>query len=101
MLTAIYFPHTDIRNEVILKNAMLLWDGIQTIVPQTAWKHHRFENRASNEAVDLVVSGRKPNREEQQHAHEALRSLLEAGELSRIITAETPGSHRNPYLIYP
>lgn len=101
MLTALYYPHTDIRNEVILKNALLLWDRIQTIVPQNNWQPHRFDDKASNEAVDLIVSGRKPNQEEQHEAHKALQKLYDSGDLAKIIATSPRALHRSPYLIYP
>jgi len=101
MLTALYYPHTDIRNEVILKNALLLWDVIETIVPQRNWQPYRFEDNACNEAVDLIVSGRKPNQAEQREAHSALQKLYDSGDLAKIIAASSTDLHRNPYLIYP
>lgn len=35
MTKALYFPHTDIGSPVIIKNALLLWDGIETIIDST------------------------------------------------------------------
>lgn len=101
MLTALYYPHTDIKNEVILKNALLLWDGVETIVPQRSWTPYRFNDKASNEAIDLIVSGRKPNYEEQKEAHAALKKLHDFGDLAKIIASGPRDLHRSPYLIYP
>ncbi len=101
MLNALYYPHTDIRNAVIVKNALLLWDSVGTIVPQSHWRPYRFADRATNEAVDLVVVTRKPTEEEKRDAHKALERLHAAGELSKIIAVSPRHLHSNPYLIYP
>ena len=52
MLKALYFPSTDISNPDIIKNALLLWDKVQTIVPQRPWQPRRLTSaKAFNEAV--------------------------------------------------
>ena len=33
MLKALYYPHTEVGNPTILKNALLLWDSLETIGP--------------------------------------------------------------------
>jgi hypothetical protein len=68
MLKALYYPHTEIRSEVILKNALLLWDSIETIVPNVDWQrqgptgdseHWQAADAASarlfDEAAELIV----------------------------------------------
>lgn len=35
---ALYYPHTDITNEAIIKNALLLWDQVETIIPSETWR---------------------------------------------------------------
>lgn len=32
-MKALYYPYTNITNPHILKNALLLWDSVETIVP--------------------------------------------------------------------
>ena len=41
MLKALYYPHTEIQNPAVLKNALLLWDRIETIVPNHQWPQHK------------------------------------------------------------
>jgi hypothetical protein len=101
MLKALYYPHTDIRNEVILKNALVLWDSVETIVPTSNWRPHRFTDKATNEAVDLVVVSRKPNQEEKSEAHKALKKLYDSGEIAKLIATAPRDLHSSPYLIYP
>jgi hypothetical protein len=102
MLKALYFPHTDITNEVVLKNALLLWDSIETIVPSVRWNPRRMvTNRAFNDAVDLIVQHRVPTQAEQQLAHESVMNLFRSGYISSLMRDMRPGFHRNNYLIYP
>jgi hypothetical protein len=100
MLNALYYPHTDITSEVILKNALILWDGVETIVPHDGWQPHRFPDKVSNEAVDLVVSSRRPGPLEKSEAHSALENLRDSGELAKILAQGASGPARDPYRIY-
>ena len=62
MLKALYYPHADISNPVIVKNALLLWDCVETIVPHGAWRPYRtLGGKPFNEAVDLIVKPRVPS----------------------------------------
>src|SRR5579862_6769788 len=38
MLNALYYPHTDIQSPTIIKNSLLLWDCVETIVPYANWR---------------------------------------------------------------
>lgn len=102
MLKALYYPHTDVTNPLILKNALLLWDSLETIVPRYDWVPHRVKgNRLLNEAVDLVVRHRVATSPERREAHHALQRMAEAGTLAQLLTAAPPGWRRRKYLIYP
>jgi hypothetical protein len=37
MNSAPYFPHTTIRSQSLLREALLLWDRVTTIVPWEGW----------------------------------------------------------------
>jgi hypothetical protein len=39
VLKALYYPHTDVTSPLILKNALLLWDSLETIVPDPTGRH--------------------------------------------------------------
>lgn len=101
MLTALYYPHTHVTSRVILKNALLLWDSLETIVPRAGWPPYRFADKASNDAVELVIVGRPPKHDEMVAAQTALNKLLDSGEVARIIASAPRDLHRTPYLIYP
>jgi hypothetical protein len=102
MLKALYFPHTDIGNPTILKNALLLWDNIETIVPNDDWvPRPASQGKIFREALDLVVQQRVPTANERLKAHLSLVEMTENGFLASLVQ-KSPG-HWGPqnYLIYP
>lgn len=102
MLKALYYPHTDVTNPLILKNALLLWDSLETIVPRSGWLPQRVKNdRFVNEAVDLIVRPRVPTVPERAEAHRALRDIAKTGTLASLLAEVPPGWHRREFLIYP
>lgn len=102
MLKALYYPHTEVGNPTILKNALLLWDSLETIVPRMARPSpHGPKDRMLQEAARLVVTPRCPSQKEQQEAHKALEKLLNTGQFATIM-GKAPADWRDGrYLIYP
>lgn len=101
MLKALYYPHTEVGNPTILKNALLLWDSLETIAPRIARPSpHGPKDRILQEAARLVVSRRRPSDKEQQEAHKTLEKLLSTGQLATIM-GKAPAEWRDGrYSIY-
>jgi hypothetical protein len=86
---------------VIIKNALLLWDCVETIVPKGNWNPRRaFGDKSFNEAVDLIVIPRVPSEEERLSAHESLRRLLRSGLPQSLIAQASPPWHSGEFPIY-
>jgi hypothetical protein len=119
MLKALYYPHTDIQSPIIIKNALLLWDSIETIVPRANWQRVRFKgtgdrlnqrriesninntNKVLKEATELIVKRRVPSLAERQTAHTTLSEIVKSG-LATTLIVKSPREWRRPeYLIYP
>ena len=114
MLKALYYPHTDIQSPIIIKNALLLWDSVETIVPYTNWRREgptgdranwprsrHKEDRVLREATELIVRPRVPSSSERQAAHRSLSQIVESG-LAASLILNSPESWRRPeYLVYP
>lgn len=114
MLKAIYYPHTEIQSPTIIKNALLLWDSIETIIPHSNWRrgggtgdppHRRHSETATNrllqEATELIVKPRVPSLTERQAAHRNLSEIINSG-LATALILKSPREWRRPkYLIYP
>ena len=102
MQKALYFPHTDIENPVILKNALLLWDSVDTIVPGHNWRpHRRPPNKLVSEAIELVVGRRVPSQVERTDAHRILEESVRSGFVSSLVERSPGEWRRRHYLIYP
>jgi len=101
MLKALYYPYTDIVSQDILKNALLLWDDIGTIIPGGRWTPRRFKkNHAANEAVDLIVRPRIPSTSEREQAHNALLQIVQSGLLSQLLANEQISQPDRNFRIY-
>ncbi|MBN8751341.1 MAG: hypothetical protein J0I65_28120 [Variovorax sp.] len=102
MLKAIYYPHTEVGSETVLKNALLLWDSLETIVPRSPRPSPRAPKTALlREAANLIVRPRQPNDKERQAAHKALEKMLQSGQLATIMARAPNGWQESQYLIYP
>ena len=111
MFNAVYYPHSTIRDELFLKNSLLLWDQLECIVPPFGFRSHRFGDSAADEAVELLVRNHTPTVEEKQRLHDGIKSMLASGvpawlrfELSAAdIAALSTEQHSvgESYLIYP
>ena len=101
MSKALYYPHTEVVSPVILKNALLLWDEIETIVPHREWKPSRPSDRLTNRALDLVVRHRVPTDTERRQADAVLAGMANDGQLTKLVQATSRGPLRRDYLIYP
>jgi hypothetical protein len=109
LLKAIYYLHTDISNEAIIKNALLLWDQVETIIPSEMWRpemgsHNRRQPTPAKwfrEAAEIVVSRRIPNAQERELAHETLSRMVSDGMLHSLIRKGPVPWRSQEYLIYP
>lgn len=55
MRSALYYPHTKIRHEGLLKTSLLLWDEIHVIVP---WDGYRIDRSPALETEAFELIGR-------------------------------------------
>jgi hypothetical protein len=100
-MKALYYPHTEIQDPRIIKNALLLWDELETIVPRRHWQRASRNSRDLDEAIELIVRERVPSSAEKAAAHKALEAHVDSGLVASIARAQTgPWRHR-PYAMYP
>lgn len=104
MLNALYYPHTEIQDPVVLKNALLLWDSIETIVPGDGrdWQSRdRDDDPLLGEANEIVVRRRIPTSKEQSEAHQTIEQMFNTGFIHSLIARTPQGLNMDRYLIYP
>lgn len=99
-MKALYYPSTQITSERILKNGLLLWDSIETIVPYRGFQNNlnSFDN-TFKEAYELIVEHRVPNKEEQLIAHKSIRDFV--GNVKEYYSPIFHITSNHKYLIYP
>ncbi len=79
MLSALYYPHTQIRDEKLLKSSLLLWDQVEYITPSPNWKHERFSDKIFNEAIDIITQPHMPTNDEKESVHKRVKSIVKNG----------------------
>jgi hypothetical protein len=101
MLTALYYPHTTLRDSSLLKTALLFWDRLEFITPSPDYKLKSFDgNKDVDEALEIVGAPLFPSREQQQQAHAAIEDLATSS-LSNDFLWNQTDSMESRFLVYP
>jgi hypothetical protein len=74
MYAALYYPHSSIRDEALLKTSLLLWDQLDVIVPSKGFRLSGG-TRDGDEALELIGVARTPSDEEKLAAHKRVMAL--------------------------
>ena len=77
MLSAVYYPHTAVRDESFLKHALLYWDEIEYISP---WQNFNALPRYSGETMSVLAQFLKPyvpNEQQKQQAHKEIMQMID------------------------
>ena len=98
MRSALYYPHTTIRSETLLKQALLLWDRIEYIVPYKGYRPD-YPSPDFQEAAELVAGPLVPSPEMQKLAHQQIEELA-TGTLPDAFCFRSYAAHGD-YEIYP
>lgn len=75
MRSALYYPHTSIDDQAIIKTALLLWDRLEFIVPWSGFQP-QYRNREIAQAMELVGAPRSPNDTEKRQTHQHIEELI-------------------------
>lgn len=95
MRVALYYPHTQIRDESLLKNALLLWDHVDYISPNPQYKFGPPESATVSEALEILCRPVIPTRLEKELVHERVHKLLEHGTPNWLVFDAVPDELRN------
>ncbi len=74
MRSAIYYPHTGLQSDRILKSALLLWDNIEFIVPFEGYGL-RHEDRDIQEGLEIIGRERCPNFADKKRTHAVIEEF--------------------------
>ena len=81
MRSAVYYPSTQVRSRQIMRNSLLLWDELHTIVPKPEYAPTYGDRRDMAEAWELIGRQIVPTGTQKKRAHAAIEGTLEAGGL--------------------
>lgn len=102
MLSALYYPHTEIRDINLIKNALLLWDQVEYITPRAKWKHEPSNVKLHNEAIEIVTRPHCPDKKERTLVHKRVEALVQRGLPDWFfLDRATPQPFQGTYPIYP
>lgn len=73
--SAIYYPHTEIRSEALLKTALLLWDEVHVITPWPDY-HSNYSSPSAAEAFDLVGKTHYPSESQKRKGHRLVEDFV-------------------------
>ncbi len=73
---ALYYPHTRIHSEELLKTALLLWDQIECIIPSGHVSPQATQDSYAREAEEIVVRQRIPTVDEKRRVNSRVKRLL-------------------------
>lgn len=75
MYTSLYYPHTKIQSETLMKTALLLWDQVEYICPDK-YEPTPYDDKLMAEAAELITQQHTPSATEKAETHEVVKRLL-------------------------
>jgi hypothetical protein len=78
MDSALYFPHTTPRDKTLLKEALLLWDELEFIVPWEGFVDHHAD-RETTAALDVFGRPITPSSAAKRRTHSRIEQLVGEG----------------------
>jgi len=74
MRSALYYPHTHIQSEALLRTALLLWDNVAIVAPYPGFVPE-YEERHFQEAFEIIGRCHYPTEQEKRNAHELIEDF--------------------------
>jgi hypothetical protein len=98
MHSALYYPHTQTKDESLLKASLFLWDSLEFIVPYDGYMF-RGNNREVAEALEVIGKPLLPSEQDKKAAHEEVVDIVTSNIPERLALHLEDDDSR--YLIYP
>jgi hypothetical protein len=75
MPTALYYPHTRLENQSLLKTALVLFDKVEWIAPDEVFQP-KYQIPQAKEAMEVIGERYIPSTEEQDLVHKEVERLV-------------------------
>lgn len=105
MRSALYYPHTEINSEEVMKTALLLWDELHAIAPWDGYRP-RYRDPLLGKAFEVIGTTHVPNDGEKLAAHILIEGFVTEHTLPPVFFFQpsTPhaahGLHHMSYEVY-
>lgn len=99
MRSALYYPHTEIRSEKLMKTALMLWDRIHVIVPFDGYVPS-YQSADAKKSFELIGKCHCPTEDEKKHTHELVEDFATRG-LPESFSYVSVTSPDEIYEVYP
>lgn len=99
MRAALYYPHTEIQSEGLIRSALLTWDRLEYIVPYRGFTPN-YRNRTMAEAIELIGAPVVPTDADRHAVHDQLKELIAQG-VPEPFRYDGEGLHGQDYEIWP
>ena len=100
MRSALYYPHTSIDDERLVKTALLLWDELEFIVPYAGFQPE-YDNREIRRAMEMIGAPHEPSDEEKRQTHEHVEELIERRLPPPFYYSPQAANRDDSYEVYP
>lgn len=97
--SALYYPHTRVNSEELLKSALLYWDELYVIAPWEGYEPD-YESRGAAEAFSVIGRCHYPTEAEKMQAHEIVLDFVERP-LPSAFMYHSEASLEDMYSMYP
>src|SRR5689334_12168360 len=74
MRSALYYPHTEVRSEALLKTSLMLWDRLHVIVPFDDYRP-QYESAEARKSFELIGKCHCPSQTEKKQAHDLVEDF--------------------------
>lgn len=102
MRSAVYYPRTTVHNRPLMQSSLLLWDQLHTIVPEPHYVPEYDDQTDLAEAWELIGAKIVPSEAQQQRAHKAIETTLQARRLPPdLYWVGEIDQPQDPYEIWP
>jgi hypothetical protein len=74
MRSALYYPHTKLESQSLLKTSLLMWDHLEFIVPYPEY-NTSYRNKDIERAIELFGVQRCPSKTDKSKAHDIIEDF--------------------------
>jgi hypothetical protein len=100
MPTALYYPHSRIENEALVKTSLVLFDEVEWIAPDNQYVPE-YEDSQLAEAMDVIGRRHIPNEQEKQIVHREVERLVSQPLPEWFVFKPTEPDKSTDYRYYP